>query len=312
MRPFRFGVSVWTAGSRDEWQDLARRAEAIGFDILQVPDHLTERLSPMTALCCAAEATERLQVGPLVLNNDFRHPVLMAREAATMALLTGGRLELGLGAGHMKREYDEAGIPFDAAPTRVARLGESLEVVRRLLDGETLTFHGAHYQVAGHRIHPVPVPRPRLLVGGNGDRLLTVAATQADAVGFTGFRPRWDGEGGDLRRFTAAGLGERIAFVRERAGERFDSLELHVLVQYVVATNDRRRAAEDLAAQFDGIAADEVMDSPFVLIGTPDQMAETLQERRERFGVGYWTVFASRPGSEQTLETLAPVIARLR
>jgi probable F420-dependent oxidoreductase len=308
----RLGVSVGTTTSRREWQDTARRAEAVGFDILQVADHLDDCLPPLTSLCSAADVTERLRVGTLVVNNDFRHPVLLAREAATVALLSDGRFELGLGAGHMKREYDQAGLHFDVAPTRIARLAESVEIVRRLLEGEELTFHGAHYHVDGHCIYPMPAQRPPLLIGGNGDRLLAVAARQADIVGFTGFQLRADGAAGKPTHFTAAGLGERIAFVRERAGPRFDAIELHVLVQHVIVTGNRRRAAAELSGRLGSLSADQLLDSPFILIGTPEQMAETLRERSQRFGVNYWTVFAQRPGSEQTLETLAPVIALLR
>jgi probable F420-dependent oxidoreductase len=313
MRPFRFGLSASRASSRRDWQDLARSAEAAGFDILHVPDHLAECLPPLAALCTAADATERLRVGTLVNNNDFRHPVLLAREAATVALLTDGRFELGLGAGHMKREYEEAGLPFDPAPTRIARMAESLEIVRRLLDGEELTYAGAHYRIEGHRIYPVPATRPQLLVGGNGDRLLTVAAELADIVGFTGFNPGRTRGGAAITHFTPEGLEERIGLVRERAGARFDSLELHALVQYVLVTDDRRRAAEDLAAQFGGgLTAGQVLESPFLLIGTHEQMADALRERRERFGVSYWTVFARRPGRELDLDAFAPVIAALR
>ena len=313
MRPFRFGLSAALASSRRDWQDLARRAEAAGFDILHVPDHLTECLPPLAALFTAADVTERLHVGTLVINNDFRHPVLLAREAATVALLTDGRFELGLGAGHMKREYDQAGLPFDPAPVRIARMAESVEIVRRLLDGEELTFPGEHYRIEGHRISPVPATRPRLLVGGNGDRLLTVAAARADVVGFTGFNPGRTGGGSAITHFTAAGLEERIGLVRERAGSRFASLELHALVQYVRFTDDRRRAAEDLAARFgEGLTVEQVLESPFLLIGTPEQMADALRERRERFGVSYWTVFARRPDRQLDLDTFAPVIAALR
>jgi probable F420-dependent oxidoreductase len=313
VQALRFGVSAGTASSRTEWQDLARRAEAIGFDILQVADHLDDCLPPLTLLCSATDVTERLRLGTLVVNNDLRHPVLLAREAATVALFSDGRFELGLGAGNAKREYDQAGLRFDGASTRIARLGESVEIVRRLLEGEELTFHGAHYQVTDHRIHPVPAQRPPILIGGNGDRLLTVAARQADIVGFTGFSIAPDGEGGKPTHSTAAAMEERIAFVRKQAGPRFDALELQVLVQYVIATADRRGAARELSARLHGsLTTDDILDSPFMLIGTPDQMADTLRERSQRFGINHWTVFASRPGSDQTLETLAPVIERLR
>jgi probable F420-dependent oxidoreductase len=312
-RALRFGISAGSASSRGEWQDLARRAEAIGFDILQIADHLDDCLPPLVSLCSAAGVTERLRLGTLVVNNDLRHPVLLAREAATVALFSDGRFELGLGAGHAKREYDQAGLRFDAAPTRIARLGESVEIVRRLLEGEELTFHGAHHQITNHRIHPVPARRPPILVGGNGDRLLTVAARQADIVGFTGFSLAPDGEGGKPTHSTGAGMEERIAFVRKQAGPRFDALELQVLVQYVIATADQRGAARELSAHLHGsLTADDILDSPFMLIGTPEQMADTLRERSQRFGIGCWTVFDRRPGSDQTLETLAPVIERIR
>src|SRR5437764_9965385 len=145
MRPFRFGVSIWGASSRAEWQAKARRAEAAGFDTMLVADHLVEGMfPPFTALVAAAEATEHLRVGTLVVNNDFRHPVLLAREAAAVDMLSGGRLELGLGAGHMQSEYTEAGIPYDPASVRVERLAEAVTIVKGLLEGETVTFQGHH------------------------------------------------------------------------------------------------------------------------------------------------------------------------
>jgi probable F420-dependent oxidoreductase len=310
-RPFRFGVSVGPSTSRAAWRAKARRAEALGFDTLLVADHLDDTFPPLTAAAAAAEATERLHVGTFVVNNDLRHPVLLAREAATLGLLTEGRFELGIGAGHMRSEYDQAGIGFDPAPVRVARLAESVQILRGLLAGEEVTFHGGHYQVTGHRGYPVP-PRPvPLLVGGNGRRLLAVAAAHADIVGFTGFSPGATGADVRLSHFGAAGLEDRITRVRQRAGSRFGSLELNALVQRVIVTDDRRGAAEDLQAHVPTTSVDEILDSPFLLIGTYDQMTEALRERRDRFGVSYWVVFAERPGSDQTLDTLAPVIERL-
>jgi len=160
MKPFRFGVNVWSAGSRAEWADKARKAEELGYSVFTVPDHLAGIFAPMPALMSAAAATKRLRVGTNVLNNDFRHPVLVAREAATADLLTDGRLQVGLGAGHMKSEYDEAGLRFDAGGARVERLAEAVSIVKRLLNGEEVTFAGRHYRVNGHRIHPLPVQRP--------------------------------------------------------------------------------------------------------------------------------------------------------
>lgn len=310
-RPFRFGLSAPDAPSRADWTARARRAEALGFDTLLVADHLDELLAPFVALGTAAEATERLRLGTLVINNDFRHPALLAREAATLALLTGGRFELGLGAGHMRWEYDQAGIPFDPPASRVARLGESVRVVRDLLAGEEVTFTGDHYRLTGHRCHPAPVQVP-LLVGGNGNRVLTIAAEQADIVGFSGFTQVEGTTDVRLSNFTAAGLADRVGLVRARAGERFGELELNALIQFVLVTRDRRAAAELLQARAPALTVEEVLDSPFLLIGTHDEMAEALRERRERFGISYWAVFEQRPGSDQTIDTLGPVIERLR
>src|SRR5229473_2078223 len=167
MKPFRFGVTVGRAGSRAEWVEKARKIEDLGYDVLTVPDHLTDLFAPMPAVLSAADATKHLRVGTNVLNNDLRHPVLVAREAATVDLLTDGRLQLGLGAGYMKSEYDESGLGFDIGRTRVERLAEAVVVVKRLLTGERVTFAGRHYRVTGHTIHPLPVqrPHPPILVG---------------------------------------------------------------------------------------------------------------------------------------------------
>src|SRR5206468_11283130 len=200
MRPFRFGVSIWQVGSRAELADQARKIEALGYDVLNFPDHLNERIAPMPALMAAAEATTRLRVGTNVLNNDLRHPVLVAREAATVDLLTDGRLDLGLGAGHMQSEYDQAGLRFDPGATRVERLGEAVTIIKSLLAGEKVTFAGRHYRVAGHTIHPLPVqrPHPPILIGGNGRRILTLAAKEADIVALSGITFRAGGTAPDL------------------------------------------------------------------------------------------------------------------
>jgi probable F420-dependent oxidoreductase len=310
-RRFRFGVSVGPTLSGADWRSQAQRAEALRFDTLLLPDHLDDTFPPLVAAAAAAEATQRLHFGSFVANNDFRHPVLLAREAATLGLLSDGRFELGVGAGHMRSEYEQAGIGFDPAAVRVARLAESVRILRGLLAGEAVTYHGAHYQVTGHRAAPVPPSPVPLLVGGNGRQLLTVAAEHADIVGFTGFSPDPSGAGVRLSHFGAGGLEDRIGQVRRRAGRRFGSLELNVLIQRVIVTDDRRAAAEGLRRLIPAMSIDEVLDSPFLLIGTYDEMAQALRERRDRFGVSYWVVFAERPGSDQTLDTLAPVIERL-
>ena len=307
MAPFRFGVNALRAASRAEWLDNARRVEDLGYAVLGVPDHLSERLAPLPALVSAASVTTTLRVATTVLNNDFRHPVLLAREAATIDLLTDGRLELGIGAGYMKSEYEQAGLPFDLGGTRVERLAEAVVIVKRLLAGEPVTFAGRHYRVTDHVIYPRPVqqPRPPMLIGGNGSRLLTLAANEADIVGLTGITFRRGGTAPDLSGCKATVVDERIRFMREVAPERFERLELNALVQRVIVTDDRRQAAEDLARSWTALSADEILDSPYALIGTVDEMVEDLEARRRRWNISYILTH------EPYLEALAPVVARL-
>jgi len=308
VKPFRFGVNVRTAASRAEWADKARKVEALGYAVLLVPDHLAELLAPLPALAAAAAATTRLRVGTAVLNNDFRHPALLAREAATLDVLSDGRLELGLGAGHMQSEYEQAGLAFDPGATRVERLGEAVVILKRLLEGESVTFAGRHYRVTGHSIHPRPVqrPRPPVFIGGNAPRLLTLAAREADIVGLTGIAFRDGGREPDVSDFRAAVVDERVRLVRETAADRFDRLELNALVQRVVVTDDRRKAAEELATgRWARLTPDEILASPYALVGTADQMADDLRARRERWGISY--VMTHEP----FMDALAPVVARL-
>ncbi len=309
MKPFRFGVNVWHAESRTEWVEKARKIEALGYATLTVPDHLTDLIAPMPALISAAEATTTLRVGSNVLNNDFRHPVLVAREAAAIDLLTDGRLQLGLGAGSIQSEYDQAGLSFDRGATRVERLAEAVTVIKGLLKGEKVTFAGRHYRVTGHTIAPLPVqrPHPPILIGGNGPRLLALAAREADIVGLSGITFRGGGAASpDLSGWKTSNIDERVRLVREAAGEeRYARLELNALVQRVVVTEDRQEAAEELTKRWTQLTADEVLQSPYVLIGTVDQMVEDLQMRRERWGISYYVIF------EPYLEAFAPVVARL-
>jgi probable F420-dependent oxidoreductase len=307
MKPFRFGVNVGRAGSRAEWAEKARKLEDLGYSALTVPDHLADLLAPMPALVSAAAATQHLRVGTNVLNNDFRHPVLVAREAATVDLLTEGRLQLGLGAGHMQAEYDQAGMRFDAGGTRVERLAETVTIVKGLLTGEPVTFAGRHYRVTGHTIHPLPLqrPHPPLLIGGNGRHLLTLAAKEADIVGLSGITFRRGGTAPDLSGWRVAGVDARVRLVREAAGDRYDRLELNALVQRVVVTEDRRRAAEELSRRWPQLSPEELLQSPYVLLGTIDQLVEDLQARRERWEISYYVIF------EPYMDAFAPVVARL-
>jgi probable F420-dependent oxidoreductase len=307
VRPFRFGVNVRTAGSAAEWADKARKVERLGYSVLLVPDHLAELLAPFPALAAAAASTTRLRMGTAVLNNDFRHPVLLAREAATLDVLSDGRFELGLGAGHMRSEYEQAGLTFDAGATRVGRLAEAVVIVKELLEGKPVSFTGRHYRVSDHTIHPRPVqrPRPPMFIGGNAPRLLQLAAGQADIVGLTGIAFRRGGTAPDVSDFRAAVVDERVRLVREVAGERLERVELNALVQRVIVTDDRRGAAQELSARWPSLTADEILASPYVLVGTVDQIVDDLRARRDRWGISY--IMTHEPFTD----ALAPVVARL-
>lgn len=300
-------MSIRGASTRAELEATVRRADAAGFDVILVADHLAPGLlAPLPALVAAAQATERMRVGTLVLNNDLRHPVVLAREAASVDVLTGGRFELGLGAGHMETEYGEAGIAYEPARVRVERLGEAARVLRQLLAGEECTFVGQHYRVTGHRIFPHPVQgHVPLLVGGNGRGVLTVAGRTADTVGFTGFSHAPGGGPPNLTHFNDSGLARQISWVRAAAGERFDRLELSTLVQAVHITERPAETIAAIVAEDPSLRGADLDRSPYVLIGSPDAIAEQLLERRARLGVSYVTVF------EKDLDTFAPVIERL-
>jgi probable F420-dependent oxidoreductase len=310
-RPMRFGLH--TALPRGpEFAEFAIAVEESGFDALTIPDHLAASLSPFAGAATACAVTSRLRTGTLVLNNDLRHPVDTAREAASVAALSGGRFELGLGAGHMKSEYDAGGLKFDPAGVRVDRLIESVSVISSLLTGASVDLDGAHYCVragAGELVASPGVDVP-LLIGGNGTRVLQLAGRVADIAGLAGFSHNHDATAVRLTHFDSAGLQDRIAVVRGAAGDRFDAIELNALIQAVVHTDDPAAAAADLAGQF-GADPELLRESPFVLLGTYEQMAQTLLERQHRFGISYWTVFDGWPGRPSALPDFAEVIKRL-
>jgi probable F420-dependent oxidoreductase len=238
VRDFRFGVHVLAPSGHDEWVGTARRVEDLGFSTLTVADHLVDGcISAFAALGVAAEATSTLRIGTLVLNNDLRHPAVVARETLALDSLSGGRVELGLGAGHGFPEYESVGIRFDDGATRVARLTEAVEVLDGLLRGNDVTFRGDHYQLRGHHAWPPATqrPRPPILVGGNGHRLLRMAAERADIVGLSGTgRTKADGLTHEATNFPPEAVDERIALVRAASTRR--EVELHALIQQVIVT----------------------------------------------------------------------------
>jgi probable F420-dependent oxidoreductase len=253
----------------------------------------------------AVEATRSLRVGSYVFANDFRHPVMLAKEAATLDVLTGGRFELGVGAGYLRSEYEQAGLPYDAASVRVSRLGETIQVVKGLFAEEPLTFSGRYYTVTNLDGFPKPVqrPHPPLLVGGAGKRLLTLAAREASIVSI-GTKAQGDGSGLDATDTTPAATRQKVAWIRQAAGERFNQLELNMIMYEVVVTEDRHHIARQLAERFK-TTDEHVLTLPHCLIGTSDQISEDVQRRREQYGVSYIAVF------DEHSEAFAPVVARL-
>lgn len=301
VRPFRFGLQSTSTTPEDVAGD-ARAAENAGFDIFQVGDHVGAEPSALVSLTAAALGTQRIHIGTLVLNNDLRHPVVLAQELATLDHLSQGRLEVGLGAGHSFTEYAAMGRPFDPPAVRKERLGESVEILRELLDGHVLTRRGVHYALHEAETLPSLQAHVPILVGVNGRAALTHALGHADIVAPTMLgRTKEDGHRHDVR-WEAERLDDTIAWMRAAAGERWDSIELHALVQAVVVTDDRADAAA-VIAQRAGIAVADALSTPYVCVGTHAEIAAHLIDCRERWGFSYFSV--------RNVEAFAPVLALL-
>ncbi len=307
MRPFRFGVLAARAGSRKEWISKARRAEASGFDTFLVSDHLWEQLGPVAAAMSVVEQTA-LRIGFLVLCNDFRNPVVLAKEAATIDMLSEGRLELGIGAGWLAADYDQAGLPMDSPGVRIDRLAEAITIMKGLFSGEDeFQFAGDHYRIGPIQGTPRPVqrPHPPFLIGGGGPRMLRLAAREAQIVGIAPNLRSGRADPAVLgSRRTAVAMAESVSYVRDAAGDRLDKLELNVAVIEAELTDDRRAVASRLAKQM-ALEIEEVLESPQILIGTVDQICEQLQEQRDTLGISYIGVI------ERGWDALEPVVERL-
>ncbi|MFN8018632.1 MAG: TIGR03621 family F420-dependent LLM class oxidoreductase [Acidimicrobiales bacterium] len=287
------------------WRDLARKVEDLGFYRLTVSDHLDDQLSPVAALMAAADATSTMRVGALVFCNDYRHPAVLAKEAATLDILSEGRFELGMGAGWMTSDYHAAGIPMDPPSVRIARLEEAIVVVRSLLSEGPCTFEGEHYRIDGLSGSPKPVQQPLpLLVGGGGRKVLELAARHADIIGLNPKLPNGVIDASAGPDATAAATERKLGWIRAVAGDRFDQIELHTRLHLVIATDDRDGVAEALAPAL-GLSPQEALESPHALAGTEDQMVETLLGWRDRVGI------ASIGVSLDAMDAIAPVVARL-
>ena len=300
--PFRFGVLARAASSRSEWVANARHVEDLGYSTIVVSDHFTPGLATLPALLTAAEVTG-LRIGSLVLANDFRNPVVLAKEAATIDLLTEGRLELGIGTGWLEVDYTASGISFDPPKTRVDRLEEAVVVLRGVLGGEKFTHRGEHYKVDIEGT-PLPVQQPLpLLIAGSGPRMLALAARHADIVSLTATLGISE-YNHFLRGAVQAGdaVDRQVARVREMAGDR--DPEINALINHAVVTNDRIGVASRIGADA-GVSAEEALASPHVLVGTVDQICDDLVERRSRWGLSYPVLLTD------SIEVMVPVIERL-
>jgi len=305
-RPFRFGVQASTAADGQAWVALARQVEELGYSTLTMPDHFGDQLAPVPALMAAASVTTTLRVGALVWDNDYKHPVVLAKELATMDVLSGGRLEIGLGAGWMATDYEQSGIPFDSNKVRVDRFEEGLTVIKSAMRGEPFSFSGEHYTITDYSGSPRPVqsPCPPVLIGGGGPRVLSIAAREADIVGINGTLAAGAIGPDAIASMTAEAVDQKIETVRAAAGSRIDDIEFNVRAFLVRVTDDREGATEQIAG-FVSVDPEMVRATPFVLIGTPEEIVEDLLQRRERWGLSYVIV-----GGED-VEPFAPVVAAL-
>lgn len=306
QRPFRFGVQASNATSRDAWVSLAKRVEDNGYDVFTMPDHFNDQLAPVPALMTAADATTTLRVGALVWDNDYKHPLVLAKELATMDLLSQGRLEIGLGAGWMISDYDESGIPYDSPKVRIDRFVEGLAVVKGCLGDGPFSHSGVYYDVADHNGLPKPVqqPRPPILIGGGGKRVLGIAAREADIVSINGTLTSGVIGAEAISTMTAEAVDDKIAIVRAAAGDRLDQIEMNVRVFIVNVTAEREKVVDSLSGAL-GVPRRFLEQSPFALVGTPDQMVDDLLARREKWGFSYIIVGAD------DVEPFAPVVAAL-
>jgi probable F420-dependent oxidoreductase len=302
-RAFRFGAGAPSAGSREEWEEKARRTEGLGYSVLHMPDHLGTQLAPVPALLAAALATKELRVATLVLDNDFRQPVVLAKEIATLDLLSEGRLEVGLGAGWHRPEYEAAGLSFDPPGARVSRLEEAVRLMKGLWGEGPVTFEGKTYSTRDQEGWPKPCqrPRPPLGIGGGGRRVLSIAAREADIVCIG---PRFVDGIADRGSLSEATLAEQVGWIREAAGERLDVLELNLLLQGVWISDSPTATAEELSVRFE-LPSKEVLATPHLLVGSLDGVVERLQSLRERFGISYFSVH------EPYRDAMAPVVQRL-
>jgi probable F420-dependent oxidoreductase len=306
-RRFRFGVQLSSAPSGGDWANLARKAEDLGYSTLFMPDHFGDQLAPVPALMAAASATTDLRVGALVFDNDYKHPVVLAKEAATIDVLSGGRLELGIGAGWMSSDYEQSGIQHDRAGIRIARMVEGIAVVKGLFADGPFSYEGDHYRITALEGQPKPVQRPwpPLLIGGGGERVLSIAAREADIVGINPAIASGRVDADAARNAAADATDAKLGWVRSAAGDRYADLEINMLVFACTVTDDRAGAAATMAPLF-GVSPEAMLEAPHAWIGPVAAIVEDLEARRERWDASYLVV-----QGEAAMDAAAPIVAQL-
>ncbi len=308
IKPFRFGVQLSAAATGREWTETARRTESLGYSVATMPDHFTGQLAPMPALQAVLDATTTLRAGALVFDNDYKHPAILAKELATMDVLSDGRVEIGLGAGWMISDYEQLGLPYDRPGLRIDRLVEGLAVLRGAMTDGPFDFAGEHYTISGYEGLPQPVqsPHPPILIGGGGPRMLAIAAREADIVGVNGTLDAGVIGPEAIATMTAEAVTSKVGVVADAAtaAGRLDHIEMNIRTFFVSVTDDRPGRFAAMASM---IGVDEAMiaASPFALIGSPGEIIEDLIARREQYGFSYVIVGA------EDIEAFAPVVAEL-
>jgi probable F420-dependent oxidoreductase len=308
VRPFRFGVQLKTAPSGSNWAEQARRIEGHGYDIATMPDHFDEQLAPVPGLQAILSATTTLRACALVFDNDYKHPLVLAKELASMDVLSDGRVEIGLGAGWMIADYEQAGMAYDPPGVRIDRFVEGLAVIKGVMGNGPFSFEGEHYTIREHDGFPKPVqaPRPPVIIGGGGPRMLGIAAREADIVGVNGTLHAGVIGAEAIATMTREAVVDKVAVVAEaaRAAGRLDAIEMNVRTFFVSVTDDRAGRIAAMAGMI-GVEDRMIRESPFALIGSVAQIVEDLIARREEFGFSYVIV-----GGDE-VDSFAPVVAAL-
>ncbi len=314
QRAFRFGVIDESSLSREAWIQKAQRVEQLGYSTFLIRDHFIQgdfnhQLAPVPALMAAADVTRTLRVGSLVFANDYRHPVMLAKEAATLDVLSGGRFELGIGAGWLASEYEQVGIPFDTPGIRVERMQEALHILKGVFAEEPFSFAGKHYSITHLDSHPKPVqkPHPPLLIGAGSKRMLSIAAREADIIGLLPKALTNGTISEDPTERLAETISQKIDWIRQSAGERFDEIELSMVVTIEITQDQEQKAAQIIQQRgWSGITSRQVLEMPSMLIGSIDQIIEKLQSVRKKYFFSYFVI------SDTCMETFAPIVSQLR